>query len=109
MQYAPATAGNTAISAFNVRRLLRESKGKHLSNAVIMLDSARDLGPEFIVTFLAEKCECHKISSLFWQKSVNMAIFKILAEKCECQKNIVTFRQKSVNVKKISSLSGRKV
>ena len=53
-----------------------------------MLDSARDLDPEFIVTFLAEKCECHKISSLFWQKSVNMAIFKILAEKCECQKKI---------------------
>ena len=45
---------------------------EQLSNADKMLDSARDLGPEFIATQRAEKCECQK----------NIATQR--AEKCEC-------------------------
>ena len=61
--------GDLAICADSCGNLV-----EHLSNADKMLDSARDIGPEFIATFGAEKCECEKIATFG-------------AEKCECQKH----------------------
>ena len=61
---------------------------EQLSNADKMLDSARDLGPEFIATQRAEMCECQK------------KIATQRAEKCECQKKIATQRAEKCECQK---------